>query len=100
MFLNALWLKRICDEAVNRWFFVFLDSDWCKTQKLYDRVVSEDPFLIVYSPDKQKTQKMCNKAVDCSLAALKFIPDWFGTRKMIKELFTAFYADENILYFN
>ena len=43
--------------------------------KLYDRVVSEDPFLIVYSPDKQKTQKMCNKAVDCSLAALKFIPD-------------------------
>ena len=75
MFLNALRLKRICDEAVNRWFFVFLDSDCCKTQKLYDRVVSEDPFLIVYSPDKQKTQKMCNKAVDCSLAALKYIPD-------------------------
>ena len=28
------------------------------------------------------------------------IPDWFVTSKMIKELFTALYADENILYFN
>ena len=37
-----------------------------------DRVVSEDPFLIVYCPDKYITQKMCNKAVDDSLAALKY----------------------------
>ena len=28
------------------------------------------------------------------------IPDWFVTSKMIKELFTALYADENILHFN
>ena len=37
---------------------------------------------------------------DDSLATLKLIPDWFITSKMIKELFTALYADENILYFN
>ena len=43
---------------------------------------------------------MCEKAVDDSLAALKLIPNWFDTTKMIKELFTALYADENILYFN
>ena len=43
---------------------------------------------------------MCDEAVDDSLAALKFIPDWFIARKIIKELFTALYADENILYFN
>ena len=42
---------------------------------------------------------MCDKAVDDSLATLKLIPDWFVTSKMIKDLFTASYADENILYF-
>ena len=31
---------------------------------------------------------------------MKFVPDWFVTRVMIKILFTASYADENILYFN
>ena len=65
-----------------------------------DRVVPEDILLIVYCPDKYKTQRMCDEAVDDSLAALKLIPDWFVTSKMIKELFTALYADENILYFN
>ena len=65
-----------------------------------DKVVSEDDFLIVYCPDKYITQKICDEAVDDSLAALKLIPDWFVTRKMIKKLFTALYADENILYFD
>ena len=31
---------------------------------------------------------------------MTLIPDWFATSKMIKELFTALYADENILYFD
>ena len=65
-----------------------------------DRVVSEDLFLIAHCPDKYITQKMCDKAVDDSLATLKLIPDWFVTGKMIIKLFTALYADENILYFN
>ena len=43
---------------------------------------------------------MCDKAVDGSLATLKLILDWFVTSETIKKLFTAFYADENILYFN
>ena len=34
------------------------------------------------------------------LVALKLIPDWFVTSKIIKKLFTALYADEDILYFN
>ena len=45
---------------------------------MWDRPVSEDPFLIVYCPDKYITQKMSDEAVD-SLAALKLNPDWFGT---------------------
>ena len=64
------------------------------------RVVSEDPFMIVYLPDKYKTQRMCDEAVDDSLEALKLIPDWFVTSKIIEKLYTALYADENILYFN
>ena len=62
-----------------------------------DKVVSEDPFLIVYCPDKSKTQIMCDNAVDDSPAALKLIPNWFV---MIEKLYNALYAAENILYFN
>ena len=43
---------------------------------------------------------MCDEAVDHSIAGLKLILDWFVTSKLIKELFTALYPDENILYFN
>ena len=28
------------------------------------------------------------------------VPDWFVTSRVIKELFTALYADENVFYFN
>ena len=48
-----------------------------------DRAVSEDPFLIVYCPDKYKTQKLCDEAVNDSLAASKLIPDWFVTSELI-----------------
>ena len=43
---------------------------------------------------------MHDKAINDCLATLKFVPDWFVTSKMIKKLFTALYADENILYFD
>ena len=43
---------------------------------------------------------MCDEAADACLAALEFARDWFVTSKMIKKLFTALYADDNILYFN
>ena len=91
----------MCNKAVNRCFLAF-DSvpDQCKTQEMCDRVVSEHPFFIVYCSDKYKTQEMCDEAADDSLAALKLIPDCFVTSKMIKKLFTALYADKNILYFN
>ena len=43
---------------------------------------------------------MCNEAVDDSLASLDFIPDWFVTSKMIKKLYSALCADDNIICFN
>ena len=65
-----------------------------------ERIISDDPFSIKYVPDQYKTQQMCNKTVNDCLSALKFVRDWFVTGKIIKKLFTALYADENILYFD
>ena len=61
-----------------------------------DRVVFEDPFFIVYCPDKYKTQRMYDETADNT--QLKLDHDWFVTSKVIKKLFTALYTDENILY--
>ena len=65
-----------------------------------DRGFHKDHFFLVFSSDKYKTSTLCDEAVDHSIAALKLILDWFVTSKLIKELFTALYPDENILYFN
>ena len=43
---------------------------------------------------------MGDEAVDDFLTALKVVPHWFIINKMIRMLFTALYADENILYFD
>ena len=64
------------------------------------RVVSGDPLLIVYCLDQYKTQRICDEAVDNSLAALKLVSNSFVAGKMIKKVFTALSADENILCFN
>ena len=51
---------------------------------MFDSVVSEDPSLIAYFPDKYKTQRMCDEAADDCLAALKLVTDWFAASKIIK----------------
>ena len=79
---------------------IFYISDQYKTQKISDRITSDDPFSLRYVLNQYKAQQICNKAVHDCIAALKFIPDWFVTNKMINKIFTALYAGENILYFN
>ena len=44
--------------------------------------------------------RMCDKPVDNSLAALKLVTDSFVTSKMVEKLYTALYADENMLNFD
>ena len=46
-----------------------------------DRVVSEDPFLILDCSDKNKNWRMCDEAVDDCLATRKFIADCCVTSK-------------------
>ena len=44
---------------------------------------------------------MCYKAVDTFLSTLNFVPVyWFVTSKMIKKLYNAFSANDNILFFD
>ena len=74
--------------------------DWYKTQEVCGRVASEYPCLIAYCLDKYKIQRMCDEAVDDSLAVWKLILDGFVTNQMIKKLYTAFYAEKNILCFD
>ena len=54
-----------------------------------DIAVSDDPFLIIYCPDKYNTQEMCDEGVDDYIATLKLVLDWFVTSKMINKRFTA-----------
>ena len=41
---------------------------------MWDKVVSEDPFILKSGLDKYKAQEMCEKAVDVLLPTLKFVP--------------------------
>ena len=75
--------------------YIFLIS-W--TQGICERIISDDPFSIRYASNQYKSQQTFDKALNDCLAAWKFIPDCFVTRKMIKILFTALYADENTLF--
>ena len=93
--------QEMCHRAVHRCFFVFHSiPDKYKTQEICNSAVPLYPPFIVYYSYKYITQEMCDEAVDDSLAALKLIPDCLVTSKIIKKLFTALYADKNILYFN
>ena len=74
----------------------FYIPDHYKTQEMCDRFISDDPFSLRYIPEKYKTQQMFHETVDDFLPTLNFVFDWFVTSKMIKKLFTALYADQNM----
>ena len=88
MFLIDLKLKK-CDEAVDTCPFVFASvPDRYITQELWDKVVSEDPFMLKYWHDKYKTQK-------CVIKLLILI---FVTSNMIEKLHSAIFSDDYIVF--
>ena len=100
----------MCDKVVNTYSSTIKFAPECyKTQNIWDKVFNKcflaffifliDIKIKQYVSDQYKTQRMCEKAFDDCLTALKFLPDWFVKSKMIK-IFTALYADENILHFS
>ena len=55
------------DEKVSRcsFSFIYIYVQY-KNQKIGDSVLSEDPFMLVYCPNKYQTQRMWDEAVvDC-----------------------------------
>ena len=101
MFLTAAKIQKCVIKLFIDVFFVFYSiPDQYKTKEKGKLVVSLYFPFIVYCPYKYITQEICDETCDDSLAAQDLIPDWSVTSKMIKKLFTALYADENILFFN
>ena len=49
-----------------------------------DKIISKNPFMLKYYPDKYITQKISDKAVDDFLQGLNFVLDCFVTSKMVK----------------
>ena len=74
----------MCEKAVNIYdSTIQFVPDCYKTQKMCDKVICEDHFMIVNDPDRYKTQGRSDKVVDDCLAALRFITDSFVTSKML-----------------
>ena len=94
----------MCNKAVDNYPHALEYVSEC--YKTCDKAVDTYPSTTKFVPECFMTlemwdkEEMCDEDVDDSLAALKIIPDWFVTSKMIKKLYAALYADENILYFN
>ena len=81
--------KQICHKTIDLDVFLYLiwfsDLDQYKSPEMCDRVLSEDPVLVVYCPNRYKTQTIRDEAVDDSVVVLKFIPDWFVRNKMLEK---------------
>ena len=68
----------MCDRVVSKNpSLIVYCPDKYKSQRKFDSVASEDPSFIAYCPEKYKTQRMCNETVDDCLAALKLVRDCF-----------------------
>ena len=73
-----------------------------------DKAVDIHPSVLQFVPEYFKTKVVCNKAFPKDLAkiclnfltSLKFVSDQFVTSKMIKKLYNALFADDDILFFD
>ena len=91
--------REMCDKSVPKDpFMLKYSDDRYKNQEMCDKAFSEEPFLLKICHDSYKTPEMRDKAVDDFPTALKSVPDWFVTSKVIKNLHSALFADDNILF--
>ena len=93
--------QEICDKAADNFHFVFNSfAALYKNLKMCDKPFFEDCFMLKYCLHRHKTQELFNKTVDNVIPILEFVPDWFVTKNMIKNLYAAIFADDNILFFD
>ena len=62
--------------------------------------IFEDPFMLMYCPNRYKTQKMCDKAADDCLVALRLIPNWFVTSRILEKFLHSLLAKDDIIFFD
>ena len=91
--------REMCDKSVPKDpFMLKYSDDRYKNQEMCDKAFSEEPFLLKICHDSYKTPEMRDKAVDDFPTTLKSVPDWFVTSKVIKNLHSALFADDNLLF--
>ena len=61
--------------------FGWFVPDQYKTQKMWNREVQSDPWMLEYVPDQYKRQEMYNEAVQSDPWMLEYFPDQYKTKK-------------------
>ena len=103
---NQYKTQQMWNKAVNNYAHALKPvPDWYKTQEMCIKAVDNNPSTVKYVLDQFKTPEMCIRLIfavnlDSRNSQEKTQTDWSDTSKMIQKLFTALYADENILYFD
>ena len=78
----------MCDNADTCQFEFDSASDHQRTQEMYDKVVSKEPFMLTkyYLDEYNKAQEMCDKADNAFLPTLKFVHGQFVANKMLEKV--------------
>lgn len=77
----------MCEKAVDTCPFVLDCVPNCyNIQKMFEKAVSKEPFMLKQYLGKHNSQEMCGKAIDPCLLLLKFAPDLFVRNKMLQDL--------------
>ena len=91
----------MCDEAIGtRLSTIKFIFECYKTHEMCYKAVYRCFYVFYSLPDQYKSQIICDEADNDSLAVLKLILDSFDTSKMSKKLYTAFYANDGLLFFD
>ena len=77
-------MRGFFESKVNLVNTFFKNVFWYITQKIYERDILENPWMVVFVPDEYKTRKMCERAVDGYPWVLRFVPMELITQEMCK----------------
>ena len=58
--------------------------DWYKTQKMCDKAVLRDFFILKFGSCRYKTQEMCDKAILENAGTLKSVPSCYKNKRYVQ----------------
>ena len=71
-----------------------------KTQKICEKVICKESFMLKYFLSKYKSQEICSKVVNAYPPLLIFVPDLCFTNEIVKDLDNAVSFNDNIVFVN